>query len=71
MSKPSSRGARLFSLRGHRQYDGADGRSYRPPVSGNATRIDAQLIAVMDMVVNQGCKEVVGNPNGMGVSGKE
>ena len=40
------------------------------PFPGDATRIDAQLIAVMDMVVNQGCKEVVGNPNGMEVSGK-
>ena len=40
------------------------------PFPGNATRIDAQLIAMMDVVVNQGCKEVVGNPNGMEVSGK-
>ncbi len=35
-------------------------------VSGDATRIDAQLIAVMDMVVQSGSKEVV-NPNGMEV----
>ena len=40
------------------------------PFPGNATRIDAQLIAVMDMVVNQGCKKVVGNPNGMEVTCK-
>ena len=40
------------------------------PFPGDATRIDAQLIAVMDVVVNQGCKQVVGNPNGMEVSGK-
>ena len=33
----------------------------------DATRIDAQLIAVVDVIVNQGCEQVVGNPNGMEV----
>ena len=37
---------------------------------GDATRIDAQLITVVNMIVNQGCKQVVGNPNGMEVTCK-
>ena len=38
-----------------------------PPVSSNATRIHAQLEAVMDMVVNQGQQGGCWNPNGMQV----
>ena len=40
------------------------------PFPGNPTRIDAQLISMVNVVVNQSCKQVIGNPNGMEVSGK-
>ncbi len=41
------------------------------PFPGDATRIDAQLIAMMDVVVDKAAKQkLLANSNGMEVSGK-
>ena len=49
-------GHKPFSAQGKEQaYHNRGVLDWNTPFPGDATRIDAQLIAMMDVVVNQGC----------------